>query len=351
MAADDGGLLHIFCAANVLDHKGEQQNENACGELYCWQAHHMGSIYALLYCEALGIVVSGGDHQICAWRFDEERVRTRQALECVWTFDVAKCTESRVAVECNSLAMSDAHRLLAACGDGCVHVLQLAAARGDGSPPQLIGSYGAHRNYVHCVVALGKSLAVSGSEDGAAHVFNVDTLQTLSVLDPVRLEAFQPERAGEWLASSSSSSSSSSSAVPARRHVCSAVTCVAVDDSGQWLALGSATGELSIWHVDSLSVVANVTLTAESSSASRACPVIITPQAVAFHRGTLCAVATDSCLRRYDYRLVETMRPNVLPASSMFAIAPICDNGEDDDDDSDGSPLIVAGSSNSFLLV
>lgn len=220
-ASNNFGRIAVFSVSNALDINAISESRNPVNSFQ----GHIGSIYSLTSTSTF--LISGGVSEICGWKW-------KDVIHCKnprpsWTLNPKSSTPFDVP-ETNGLAYnSESNTLISGGGDSNVYIWDLETGT---CKATLTG----HTDYIHCVAVLETSnRCASGSEDGSVRLWDCRTSNaTTSILEPSKNANAQRPEVGKW------------------------ISCVAVDDTEQWLVCGGGP-HLSCWHLGSSTVTSVLT--------------------------------------------------------------------------------------------
>jgi len=269
-AGDATGRIAVWDVDSALKAAGMEEGTDATmearsGAVLVFKAH-AGSVYSL--CTYEGLLVSAGGPEMHAWSWDalvggeggggKGKGTTPTAVWTTYTADPqARTIEG--PIEINDLAAdTQAGNLLAAAGDGRVHIFNVKSLKKLGSLDTPAGGM------LHCVNLLPSSRrCVTAGEDGAVRFWDMrsSATQPISIIDTGSSGGGGGGSSG---GNSNSSSSGSSNGRGGKRNSISGgggggggglttgkwVSCAQVNANEDWLLCGGGNG-VSLWHLRS----------------------------------------------------------------------------------------------------
>jgi len=181
-------------------------------------------------------------------------------------------------------------------------IITLYSAGGDSfacvwdlSTEKRIGQLNGHEDYLHCILSRKNNVnqVLTGSEDGTVRVWDTTTFQSVAIVDPENRTGYDANKMSQFKRSSNSG--------------IKWVSCLTIDDSDNWLVIGSSSKWMTLWHLPSLQSVAVM-------------PTGGTPQAVSFHADRIISVGNENKIYHWhktNGKLITTVQTS---CSSLFAV-------------------------------
>uniref|UniRef100_A0A6B2LA26 IP5PC-F beta-propeller domain-containing protein n=1 Tax=Arcella intermedia TaxID=1963864 RepID=A0A6B2LA26_9EUKA len=255
-----------------------------------WQAHS-GPIYSLAFSQ--NTLLSGGDDSIRGWNWDKLLESTKSGT-ADYEFQLINPNENPSPVflqltETNGLAVDDqTNHVYSATGYKRAYCWDIEYKK-------VLRTFEGHVDYLHCIKFNNANRnLVTGSEDGSVRIWDTRSTKSHTILDcnnGVVTQSFE-----------------------ARNENTNWVSCLDVDETGNWLVCGGGFCDLTMWYLPMPSVTCHM-------------PSQGTPHAVFFTEGKVVSAGNEQHIYQWQLdgklklRIQSTTKTiySLTPFNKMFA--------------------------------